>query len=85
MATDALDVVHVTVMPDKRFPLASFRIALTYNVSPTCTVADAGVRVTDATGGELGPAGGPEHATTISTLGVTCSQRCIRVIPFSSE
>src|SRR6266571_5302142 len=41
---------QVTVRPDRGFPFASLRIAVSCTVWPACTVADGGVTSTDATG-----------------------------------
>src|SRR2546425_4006277 len=50
VATEAFEVVHVTVRPVSVLPLASFTVAVSGTVWPTCTDAVAGLTVTDATG-----------------------------------
>src|SRR2546425_5860360 len=49
VATEAFEVVHVTVRPVSVLPLASFTVAVSGTVWPTCTDAVAGLTVTDAT------------------------------------
>src|SRR3989442_199936 len=49
-ATEPLLLDHVTVRPVSGFPFASFGVAVSWTVWPTCTVADAGLTVTVATG-----------------------------------
>jgi hypothetical protein len=41
---------HVTVRPVRVLPLASFKVAVSCTVWPACTLAEAGVTVTEATG-----------------------------------
>jgi len=43
-------LVHVTVRPVSVLPFASFRVAVSCAVWPTCTLGDAGLTVTVATG-----------------------------------
>src|SRR3989454_3421290 len=50
VAAAVLELVHVTVRPVRMLPLASFTVALSGTVWPTCTDAVAGLTVTDATG-----------------------------------
>src|SRR2546425_8849692 len=50
VATDALLVVQVTTRPVSGLPLASFGVAVSCTVCPACTLADAGLTVSDATG-----------------------------------
>src|SRR3989441_6619961 len=50
VATEAFEVVHVTVRPVSVLPFASLGIALSGPVWPTGTDAVAGLTVTDATG-----------------------------------
>src|SRR2546428_12402665 len=50
VATEAFEVVHVTVRPVSVLPLASFTVAVSGTVWPTCTDAVAGVTGTDASG-----------------------------------
>src|SRR5213080_1545278 len=50
VATAVLLLDHVTLRPDSRFPFASLSVAVSCTAWPACTVADAGVTVTDATG-----------------------------------
>src|SRR3989441_4600266 len=46
---------HVTTRPVSGFPFASFGVAVSCTVWPTCTLGDAGLTVSDATGsGEVG-------------------------------
>jgi len=49
-ATAALLVAHVTARPESVFPPASFVVAVSCTVWPTCALAVAGLTVTDATG-----------------------------------
>src|SRR3989442_10277521 len=51
VATDALLVAHVTARPSSGVPLASFGVAVSCAVAPTCTLAVAGLTATEATGG----------------------------------
>src|SRR5436305_1953415 len=50
LATAVLLLDQVTVRPVNGFPLASFGVAVSWTVWPTCTVADAGLTVTELTG-----------------------------------
>jgi hypothetical protein len=50
VATDALLVVQVTTRPDSGLPPASFGVAVSCVVCPICTLAVAGLTVTEATG-----------------------------------
>ena len=50
VATDGLELDHVTVRPDSGLPLASFGAAVSCTVFPTCTLAEAGLTLTEATG-----------------------------------
>src|SRR6266516_4028233 len=50
VATAVLLLAHVTVRPANRLPFASFGVAVSCTVWPTCTDAEAGLTVTDATG-----------------------------------
>src|SRR5438067_12214264 len=50
VATDVLELDHVTVRPERGSPLASFGVAVSCTVWPACTEAVAGVTSTDATG-----------------------------------
>src|SRR5207249_4018060 len=50
VATAALPLDHVIVRPDSGLPPASFGVAVSCVVWPTCRVAVAGLTVTDATG-----------------------------------
>src|SRR5438046_1642229 len=50
VATAVLLDAQVTVRPVSVLPFASLRVAVSWNVRPVGTVADAGVTVTDATG-----------------------------------
>src|SRR6266853_1043568 len=50
VATVVLLLDHATVRPVSTLPLASFRVAVSCCVCPACTLADAGLTVTDATG-----------------------------------
>jgi len=50
VATDALLVVQITTRPDSGLPPASFAVAVSCTVCPTCALAVAGLTVTDATG-----------------------------------
>ncbi len=45
-----LSLAHVTVRPERTFPFASLRVAVTCSVPPTRTLAGEGLSVTDATG-----------------------------------
>src|SRR5205809_206209 len=49
VATAVLLLAHVTVRPANRLPFASFGVAVSCTVWPTCTDAEAGLTVTDAT------------------------------------
>ena len=49
VATPPLLLVHVTVRPLNALPLASFGVAVSWKVCPACTLAVAGLTVTDAT------------------------------------
>src|SRR6266516_350047 len=49
VATAVLLLAHVTVRPANRLPSASFGVAVSCTVWPTCTDAEAGLTVTDAT------------------------------------
>src|SRR5438034_1225602 len=50
VAAAVLLEVHVTTRPDSGLPFASFGVAVSCTVCPTCTLADAGLTATDATG-----------------------------------
>src|SRR6266568_3210101 len=50
VATAPFELVHVTPRPESGLPLASLGVAASCTVCPACTVADAGVTATDATG-----------------------------------
>ena len=50
VATAEALVVHVTVRPPSGLPLASSGVAVSCTVVPTCTLAGAGLTVTEATG-----------------------------------
>src|SRR5437773_8188273 len=50
LATAVLLLDQLTARPVNGFPLASFGVALRCTVWPTCTVADAGLTVTELTG-----------------------------------
>src|SRR5439155_1201366 len=50
VATAVLQLAQLIVRPDSELPLASFGAAASCIVWPTCTVAVAGLTVTDATG-----------------------------------
>src|SRR5439155_26235340 len=50
VATDVLFEDHVTVRPVRMLPFASLSVAVSCCVWPACTLADAGVTVTEATG-----------------------------------
>src|SRR5437870_9878924 len=50
VATDVLPLAHVTVRPVSGLPPASFGVAVSCTVDPTCTVAEGGATVTEATG-----------------------------------
>jgi len=50
VAADGVELDHVTTRPDKAFPFESLGVAVSCTVWPTCSVADAGVTLTDATG-----------------------------------
>src|SRR6266852_4973549 len=50
LATLGLLLAQVTVRPDKGFPLASFGVAVSCTVCPTCSAAEAGLTLTAATG-----------------------------------
>jgi len=50
VATDVLLLDQLTVRPDSGLPLASFGVAVSCTVDPTCTVAEGGATVTVATG-----------------------------------
>jgi hypothetical protein len=54
VATCAFALVHVTTRPVSALPAASRVTALSWTVCPTCTLAVAGVTVTDATGAGAG-------------------------------
>src|SRR5438046_7872812 len=56
VATAVLLLPQLTVRPDNGLPLASFGVAVSCTVWPTCTDAVLGLTVTDATGTELGRA-----------------------------
>src|SRR5205823_1158442 len=49
-ATELLLLGHVTTRPVIACPFASFGVAVSWTVWPTCTVADAGLTVTELTG-----------------------------------
>src|SRR6266513_3336198 len=50
VATDVLLLAHVTTRPLSGLPLASFGVAVSCAVCPTCTLAGDGLTVTEATG-----------------------------------
>src|SRR5204862_2842991 len=50
LATDGLLLDQVTARPVSGFPFASFGVAVSWTVWPTCRVADAGLTVTERTG-----------------------------------
>src|SRR2546422_7542022 len=50
VATDVLPLAHVTVRPVSGLPPASFGVAVSCTVDPTCAVAEEGATVTEATG-----------------------------------
>src|SRR5207249_89044 len=50
VATDVLELAHVTTRPDNGLPLTSLGVAVSCAVLPSFTEADAGVTVTAATG-----------------------------------
>src|SRR6266516_2893487 len=50
VATDVLLLAHVTTRPVSGLPLASFGVAVSCAVCPTCTLAGDGLTVTEATG-----------------------------------
>src|SRR5207302_1397115 len=50
LATPELLLAHVTTRPDRMLPVASLSVAVNCTVWPTCTAADDGVTVTEATG-----------------------------------
>src|SRR5947199_328356 len=50
VATDVLDVDHVTVRPESGAPFASFGVPVSCTVCPACTDAEGGVTSTVATG-----------------------------------
>src|SRR5207248_1425680 len=50
VATDVLELDHVTVRPERGAPLASFGVAVSCTVWPACTDAEGGVTSTVATG-----------------------------------
>src|SRR5437867_3584838 len=50
VATDVLELAHVTTRPDNGLPVASLGVAVSCTVLPSFTEADAGVTVTAATG-----------------------------------
>src|SRR5439155_153955 len=50
VATATLLLAHVTVRPLSTFPAASFVVAESVTDWPTCSLADAGLTITDATG-----------------------------------
>src|SRR5947199_70939 len=50
VATAVLLLPQLTVRPDNGLPLASFEVAVSCTVWPTCTDAVPGLTVTDATG-----------------------------------
>src|SRR5881396_401991 len=50
VATDVLELAHITTRPDRGLPLASFGVAVSCTVLPSFTEAGAGVTVTEATG-----------------------------------
>src|SRR5438445_286780 len=52
-AAAALLLAHVTVRPLSTFPTASFVVAESATVWPTCSLTDTGLTVTDATGADV--------------------------------
>ena len=50
LATDGLLLDQVTARPVSGFPFASFGVAVSWTVWPTCRVVDAGLTVTELTG-----------------------------------
>src|SRR5438874_3237546 len=50
VATAVLLLAHVITRPDNGLPLASFGVAVSCSVNPTCTLAGDGVTATEATG-----------------------------------
>src|SRR2546422_9677193 len=50
VATDVLPLAHVTVRPVSGLPPASFGVAVSCTVDPTCAVAEEGATVTETTG-----------------------------------
>src|SRR5207302_1367451 len=50
VATAVLLLAHVITRPDNGLPLASFGVAVSCSVCPTCTLAGYGLTVTAATG-----------------------------------
>src|SRR5437660_12460848 len=53
VATAVLLLAHVVSRPDDGMPLASFGVAVSCSVCPTCTLAGDGVTVTEATGASV--------------------------------
>src|SRR2546426_10743413 len=49
VATEVLLLDQLTVRPDSGFPFASFGVAASWTVFPTCIAAEAGVTLTEAT------------------------------------
>jgi len=50
LATLVLPLAQLTVRPESGFPFTSFGVAVSCTVCPTCTAAEAGLTLTEATG-----------------------------------
>ena len=67
-------LVHVIVRPVRGAPVASFGVAVSWTVAPTCTLADAGLTSTDATGTRVWQAVDPVSVKVFPAIGRNCQE-----------
>src|SRR2546421_1027888 len=65
---------HVTVRSVSGLPSASFGVAVSCTVAPTCTLADVGVTVTDETATYVWHAGVPVSVNVCPATGTNCQE-----------
>src|SRR6266566_1145899 len=65
-------LVQVIVRPVRGEPLASFGVAVSWTVAPTCTLADAGLTSTDATGTRVWQSVEPVSVNVCPAIGTNC-------------
>src|SRR3989475_11005736 len=70
VATPGALLAQVTTRPASGVPLASFGVAVSCTVCPTCTLAVAGLTVTDTTG-----TGGTAVTVTVEIGRASCRER----------